>query len=131
MRAGDVVRAAIFAEGNEIGFVVGAEKGLAAGAGATVAIVMGVITAAVGGIVRDVLGQEPSILLKKEIYVTAALLGAVVYVGVLATGASVPVAQAAGIGFAFALRAMAIIRGWSLPTYRARPGRTSAEIDRL
>jgi uncharacterized membrane protein YeiH len=108
--------------------VAGAEKGLAAGAGASVAIVMGVITAAVGGIIRDVLGQEPSILLKKEIYVTAAMLGAVGYVAALAAGVPGVLAQIVGIGLAFALRALAIARGWSLPTYRPRPGRTSAEI---
>ncbi len=111
--------------------VAGAEKALSAGAGPTIAVVMGIITAAVGGIVRDVLGQEPSILLKKEIYITAALLGAVAYVAALGAGTSSPVAQAIGIGLAFVLRALAIIRGWSLPTYRARAGRSAAEIERL
>jgi uncharacterized membrane protein YeiH len=111
--------------------VAGAEKALAAGVGPTIAVVMGVITAAVGGIVRDVLGQEPSILLKKEIYITAALLGAVSYVAALGVGASTPVAQMLGIGLAFALRALAITRGWSLPTYRARRGRTAEELERL
>lgn len=111
--------------------VAGAEKALAAGAGPTIAVVMGIITAAVGGIVRDVLGQEPSILLKKEIYITAALLGAVAYVAALGAGAPVPAAQALGIVLAFGLRALAISRGWSLPTYRTRPGRTAAEIEKL
>jgi uncharacterized membrane protein YeiH len=111
--------------------VAGAEKALAAGAGATIAVVMGVITAAVGGIVRDVLGQEPSIILKREIYVTAALLGAVAYVAALGVGATPVAAQALGIALAFGLRALAIARGWSFPTYRARPGRTEDEIDKL
>ena len=111
--------------------VAGAEKALAAGAGATIAVVMGVITAAVGGIVRDVLGQEPSILLRKEIYITAALLGAVTYVLALGLGSTQVVAQTLGIALAFSLRALAIVRGWSLPTYRARQGRTEAEIEEL
>jgi uncharacterized membrane protein YeiH len=111
--------------------VAGAEKALAAGAGPTIAVVMGVITAAVGGIVRDVLGQEPSILLKKEIYITAALLGAVAYVAALGAGTTTLLAQMIGIGLAFGLRALAISRGWSLPTYRTRAGRTAAEIERL
>ncbi len=111
--------------------VAGAEKALAAGVGPAIAVVMGVITAAVGGILRDVLGQEPSILLKKEIYITAALLGAVSYVAALGVGSSTLVAQILGIGLAFALRALAINRAWSLPTYRARPGRTPEEIERL
>jgi uncharacterized membrane protein YeiH len=111
--------------------VAGAEKALAAGVGPIIAVVMGVITAAVGGIVRDVLGQEPSILLKKEIYITAALLGAASYVATLGAGAPTLVAQALGIGLSFALRALAISRGWSLPTYRARQGRTAEELERL
>jgi uncharacterized membrane protein YeiH len=111
--------------------VGGAEKGLAAGAGATIAVVMGVITAAVGGIIRDVLGQEPSIILRKEIYVSAALLGAMGYVAALGLGAAAIVAQAVGIGLAFGLRALALTRGWSFPTYRARPGRSEAEIEKL
>jgi uncharacterized membrane protein YeiH len=111
--------------------VAGAEKALTAGAGATIAVVMGVITAVVGGIVRDVLGQEPSILLRKEIYITAALLGAVTYVLALGLGGTQALAQMLGIASAFVLRALAIVRGWSLPTYRARPGRTEAEIDKL
>ncbi len=111
--------------------VAGAEKALAAGSGPTIAVVMGVITAAVGGIVRDVLGQEPSILLKKEIYITAALLGAVAYVAALGAGTTNLLAQVIGIALAFGLRALAITRGWSLPTYRTRAGRTAAEIERL
>jgi uncharacterized membrane protein YeiH len=111
--------------------VAGAEKALAAGVGPAIAVVMGIITAAVGGIVRDVLGQEPSILLKKEIYITAALLGAVAYVAAIGAGAPNTVAQVIGIGLAFGLRALAIRRGWSLPTYRPRPGRTTDEIDQL
>ena len=35
---------------------------------------MGVITASLGGIIRDILGHEPSIILRKEIYVTASLV---------------------------------------------------------
>ena len=47
--------------------VVGTLKALDAGAGVTVAIAMGVITANVGGIIRDTLGQEPSVILRREI----------------------------------------------------------------
>jgi uncharacterized membrane protein YeiH len=57
--------------------VVGAEKALLMGAGPTVAIAMGVITATFGGILRDLLGAESPVVLSREIYVTAALAGAV------------------------------------------------------
>ena len=62
-------------------------------------------------------------LLRREIYVTAALGGALVYVALIGLGADRLVA--AGIGFVatFGIRGLALARGWSLPTYRARPGR--------
>lgn len=108
--------------------IAGTAKGLDAGAGPVNAVVMGVITAAAGGIIRDILGHEPSIILRKEIYVTAAVAGAVVYVGAIGLGGGRPAATVLGILFAFGVRGMAIARGWSLPTYRARPGREPDDV---
>ena len=108
--------------------VAGTAKGLDAGVGPVVAVVMGVITATVGGIIRDLLGHEPSVILKREIYVTAALMGAVVYSA--ASGFGLPRLTAAilGGGSAFTMRGLAIALQWSLPTYRARAGRQPEEI---
>ena len=82
------------------------------------AVLMGVITACVGGIIRDVLAGEPSILLRPEIYVTAAALAAGLFV--LLWWLGVPLLLAAGVGTVagFALRAMAIVRGWAIPSYK-------------
>ena len=55
--------------------VMGAAKGLAVAASPLVAIVTGIMTATFGGILRDLLAGEPSVLLRPEIYVTAALGG--------------------------------------------------------
>lgn len=96
----------------------GAAKALAFGLAPLPAFGMGVITGCVGGIVRDVLAGEPSILLRSELYVTAAAVSAALLVGL--TLAGVP-AGAAGLVAAlagFALRAGAIWRGWALPVYR-------------
>ena len=103
--------------------VVGAEKALAAGAGGFIAVAMGVVTATLGGVIRDVLGGESPLILRKEIYVTAALAGALVYVGLHALGAPVAAAAAAGFAACFAIRALALRHGWSLPVYRERAGR--------
>ena len=54
--------------------VAGTAKGLDSGTGALVAVAMGVVTGSVGGIVRDLVGNEPSVILRREIYVTAAHL---------------------------------------------------------
>ena len=103
--------------------IAGTAKGLDAGAGPLVALVMGVITAAVGGILRDLLGQEPSILLRRDVYVSAATAGAALFL--LAQAAEVPRLWAMGAGLlaAFTIRSLAIRFDWSLPVYRPRPGR--------
>jgi uncharacterized membrane protein YeiH len=103
--------------------VAGAVKGIDAGASALVAIVMGTITASAGGIVRDILGHEPSIVLRKEIYVTAAVAGACIYVACDSFGLNRSIAAVAGFCCAFTIRGLALHFGWSLPVYKPRPGR--------
>lgn len=107
----DAVGLAIFA-------VTGAERAMLMGAGATVAVAMGVMTATFGGIVRDLLGNESPVILSREIYASAALAGALIFVTLTATGA--PRAAAIGAGFAAGLliRTTALRYGWSLPRYR-------------
>lgn len=103
--------------------IAGTAKSLDVGLGALVAVVMGVITATVGGIIRDVLGQEPSIILRREIYVTVCLLGAVVFTALMTLGVDRLLAGAIGGAVVFLVRGLALTLGWSLPTYRARPGK--------
>lgn len=99
--------------------VFGAWKSLSLGVPLLPAVMMGVITACVGGIIRDVLAGEPSILLRPEIYVTAAALAAGAFVLLLTAGAPLWAASATGAIAGFALRAMAILRGWAIPSYRS------------
>ena len=103
--------------------VVGADRALDVTPNPIIAVVMGVITATFGGIIRDILGGEIPVLLRKEIYVTAALAGAGVYVGGQALGIAEPNALLAGFLACLLVRGLALWFGWSLPPYRARPGR--------
>ncbi|MHA3790313.1 trimeric intracellular cation channel family protein [Sphingomonas sp. YL-JM2C] len=98
--------------------VFGSWKALAYGVPPLGAAAMGVFTACLGGIIRDVLAGEPSILLRPELYVTAAALSAGLFVVLTLLGA--PLLPAAGIAAlaGFALRALAIHRGIALPSYR-------------
>jgi len=100
--------------------VVGALKALSLGAPALSAVVMGVLTSTFGGIIRDVLAEEPSVLLRRELYVTAALAGAAAFVALRLTGLAIWPASLAGFLIAFATRAGAIVFEWSLPGF---PGR--------
>ena len=96
--------------------VLGAARAVAHGEAALVAVVMGVITVSAGGIIRDILAGEPSILLRREIYVTAAALGATVFV--LSEPWLGAYAGIAGFAAGFGLRAFALLSGWSLPPFR-------------
>lgn len=95
----------------------GAAKGLAFGVAPLPAIGMGVLTACLGGIVRDVLAGEPSILMRSELYVTAAALSSALMVALLLLGLPGPLAGAFAASAGFALRAGAIWKGWALPAY--------------
>ena len=98
--------------------VVGAAKALSLGVSPAVSVVMGVLTATAGGMLRDVLAHEPSILLRRELYISAAIMSALLFV-VLRTLAGVDWTWASGIAVAlgFVLRAGAIAWGWSLPAF--------------
>ena len=97
--------------------VTGAEIALSRGVGPTIAIAMGVATATLGGVIRDILGGEIPIILRREIYVTAALLGASVYVISQSFGLIKDVSLVAGFVAALALRAAAIAFDLSLPVF--------------
>ncbi|WP_439547377.1 trimeric intracellular cation channel family protein [Sandarakinorhabdus sp.] len=98
--------------------VLGAAKALNYGVPALPSVVMGVLTASFGGIVRDLLAGEPSILLRKEIYVSAAALGAGTYVGLTLLGLGLWPAALLGAAAGFGLRGLAISTGLALPGYR-------------
>lgn len=95
----------------------GAGKALAFGAAPLPAIAMGVLTGCVGGIIRDVLAGDPSILMRSELYVTAAALSASLMVVLMLAGLPALLAGAIAVLAGFGLRAGAIARGWALPAY--------------
>ncbi len=103
--------------------VIGSQVALAQQAHALVAIMMGVMTGAVGGILRDVLCNEVPLILRKEIYATASLAGAIIYV----VGTRLELSQNAIIPFAmatvFLIRLAAIKWQLSLPVAHEDSGR--------
>lgn len=103
----DAVGLAIFS-------VLGASKALTFGAHPVTAVALGVMTGGFGGIFRDLLAGEPPLVLHREIYVTASLTGAAIYVAILGSGVPPLFAGAIGMATCFALRGMAIRYNWSL-----------------
>jgi uncharacterized membrane protein YeiH len=111
----DAVGLALFA-------VTGAGNALTHGAHPIIAVAMGVASATFGGIIRDILGGESPVILRQEIYITAALVGALVYVLLTMVGFGPDVTIFAGFMAGFCLRAMGLYWRLSLPRYRARGG---------
>lgn len=102
--------------------VFGAAKSLGYGIPPVPAVLMGIVTACVGGIIRDLLAGEPSILMRPELYVTAAALAAGLHVVLVLAGAPPGVAATLAALAGFALRAAAIRWRLALPAYRgSRP----------
>ena len=96
----------------------GAAKALDYGVAPIPAFAMGVLTSCVGGIIRDVLAGEPSVLMRRELYVTPAAVSAGLFVGLRLLHLEIWPAAAVAIAAGFALRGAAITRHWSLPAYR-------------
>jgi len=88
-----------------------------------ITLIMGVLTGCLGGLLRDVVCNEVPLVLKQgELYVTAAVAGAVAAILALLlapTGAALMVCAAVTFG----LRAGSLTFGWRLPVYKARPPR--------
>jgi uncharacterized membrane protein YeiH len=95
--------------------VLGTEAALVAGADPWAAALLGVVTATFGGVARDVICNEVPLILRREIYATAAAAGAVTFVMLRLEGVWREPAFAAGILVCFTIRAAALLRGWSLP----------------
>ena len=108
--------------------VMGAAKGLAITGSPAVSVITGMLTATFGGILRDLLAGEPSVLLRPEIYVTAALVGAAVFTAGDVAGLPQIVSGLAGFAAAFIVRGGALRFGWAFPSYKSRPGRRPEDI---
>ena len=97
--------------------VLGAQKALAFGAPGMTAVVMGVITGVAGGIIRDLLASRVPMVLQKEIYATASILGGVVYTSTLLMGVSEGIAMGLAMACVFILRMAAVHYNLRLPIF--------------
>jgi uncharacterized membrane protein YeiH len=96
---------------------LGTAKALSYGVEAVPAALMGVVTGCVGGIIRDVLAGQPSILLRPELYVTAAALAATLCAAGTLAGLPQALVWSAAALAGFALRAAALVWKIELPPY--------------
>ena len=97
--------------------IVGAQKALAFGFSGPVAIVMGCVTGVVGGMIRDLLSGQIPFVLQKEIYATASILGASLYVVCSYLGLGIMMAMVIAMSGTLLLRLSAIYWRLSLPIF--------------
>jgi uncharacterized membrane protein YeiH len=100
--------------------VLGTVKALGYGVSPLPAALMGVISGCVGGIFRDVLAGQPSILMRPELYVTAAALAAALSAAGTVLGFPDGLVWTVAALAGFALRGAAIHWSLGIPAYGRR-----------
>ena len=99
---------------------IGARTAYEAGVPLVIVVLMGAITGAAGGVMRDVLCAEVPLILRREIYATAALAGAAVYVLLEVVGVDAPLVALLPIATVFALRLAAIRFDLHVPPFQPK-----------
>lgn len=94
----------------------GAKLALAAGHSPLIVIIMGAMTGVMGGMLRDVITARVPLVLRKEVYATAAIAGIVVYLVLHALAVAEVTAFSVGVVVVIGLRLIAIRWGLNLPT---------------
>jgi uncharacterized membrane protein YeiH len=107
----DAVGLALFA-------LSGAELAEAAQCPAIIVVLMGTMTGVAGGVLRDVLTAQVPLILRRDIYATAAIAGVTLYLLLQALGLQRSAAFGAGMAMVIALRLVAIRWGLQLPAFR-------------
>lgn len=100
--------------------ILGVEKALGLGVRPEIVAIMGMFTAIMGGVLRDVLTNETPVLFRKEIYATACLSGAVLYLVLFNLEVGRNINMAASIILIFLVRLMAVKYRLALPNFRNR-----------
>lgn len=101
--------------------VLGTAKALALGVAPVPAAILGIVTGCAGGIIRDVVAGVPSIIMRPDLYVTAAALSAVLAAILVGQGAPPALTWGVAALAGFALRGAALVWNIKLPGY-ARGG---------
>lgn len=95
--------------------VIGFEAAQAHNMALPIVVLMGIITAVVGGIGRDMICDEIPYILRKEIYIFAALAGGVFYVVVPSIGLPQWLNQTLCMALIIIVRMVSVYRDWHLP----------------
>lgn len=98
--------------------VIGFKVALAEGAVPIIAILMGICTAIVGGMIRDIICNEIPLVLQKEIYITASIIGSCTYIVLDSLGVNTGFNDFIMLSVIFWVRMLSVIFDWHLPSIR-------------
>ncbi len=96
---------------------IGAQTAYSAGVSDLIVVLMGTITGVAGDVMRDVLCAEVPLILRREVYATAAIAGATVYVVLEEIGAGGPIVAVLPVTTVFLLRLTAIRLDLHVPRF--------------
>lgn len=95
--------------------IAGVQKSLLFGVAPMAAIILGLFTAIMGGVLRDTLINEIPLMFRQEIYATACLAGAALFVLLAKNGINVNLNAAVSFGLIVVIRVLAVRYKWKLP----------------
>lgn len=95
--------------------VVGVQKSLAFGVSPLAAIVMGMFSAVMGGVIRDTLINEVPLIFRKEIYATACLSGAALFILLRSLQVDDNMNAFCSVMLIMLIRILAVKYQWTLP----------------
>lgn len=94
--------------------ILGLQKTMSLELSPLVGIMMGIVSAVFGGIIRDVLCNEVPLIFRKEIYATACLIGAVIFLALEQFSSFTHGNMVGAMIVVIVIRYMAVRHNWSL-----------------
>lgn len=98
--------------------IIGAQTTQTIIANPIIVVIMAAITGTLGGLIRDVLTNEIPLIMRRDIYATAALAGATIYLLLQFTSLSSTIIIILSIAVIIGLRLVAIQWKWNLPRFK-------------
>lgn len=95
--------------------ILGFQKTIASGLSPVIAILMGIVSAVFGGVLRDILVDRVPLIFRNEIYATACLSGALLYLILKQLAVGIPLAMIIAIISIIAIRILSVKFKWTLP----------------
>ncbi|OOR91687.1 hypothetical protein B0181_02790 [Moraxella caviae] len=103
--------------------VIGLTVALSLGAHPLIAMLMAVMTSIAGGIMRDMICHEIPLVLQKEIYISASIIGSLLYLGLERLAVPTHITETLTLMTIFGVRMLAVRFDWHLPSLQLKLGR--------